>query len=275
MMDRDEGIVAFMKFVQQPMQQEISGPPAPSSTANSLAIEVIGREGSIALLAGTSVIAARSLARHSRAAACLAQTIDELASEFLSNGSLDSLGSVAVASGPGSFTGLRIAVTTAKTLAYALQIPLVAVNSLAAIAELAPAMTASPASQSPQRRPVLVGLAAYRGQVYRGRFVPGQAAETGIVSADDWKAEVLTAAPRPGDANGKKAENNFIFAGDRSVFASTDVRLGPDSWCDDEEVRAVGVGRVAAGMLARGETTDPIELVPDYLRPSSAEEKAG
>lgn len=41
---------------------------------------------------------------------------------------------IVVASGPGSYTGLRIAVTTAKTLAYTLGIDLVGISSLAAIA---------------------------------------------------------------------------------------------------------------------------------------------
>ncbi|MBR5280529.1 MAG: tRNA (adenosine(37)-N6)-threonylcarbamoyltransferase complex dimerization subunit type 1 TsaB [Clostridia bacterium] len=41
---------------------------------------------------------------------------------------------IAVTKGPGSFTGLRIGVVTAKTMAYALHIPLVGVNTLDAIA---------------------------------------------------------------------------------------------------------------------------------------------
>ena len=44
------------------------------------------------------------------------------------------IGLVAVTNGPGSYTGLRIGVTTAKTFAYALKVPLVGINSLEALA---------------------------------------------------------------------------------------------------------------------------------------------
>lgn len=47
----------------------------------------------------------------------------------------DELNAIAVSTGPGSYTGLRIGVSTAKGLCYALDIPLIAVNTLDAMAE--------------------------------------------------------------------------------------------------------------------------------------------
>ena len=44
---------------------------------------------------------------------------------------------VSVSSGPGSYTGLRIGVSTAKGLCYPLNIPLIAIDSLTALAEIA------------------------------------------------------------------------------------------------------------------------------------------
>ena len=51
--------------------------------------------------------------------------------------SLQDLGAVSVASGPGSYTGLRIGVSTAKGFCYALNIPLLSVDSLTSLIEIA------------------------------------------------------------------------------------------------------------------------------------------
>lgn len=52
----------------------------------------------------------------------------------LSNKNINDLDAVAVSMGPGSYTGLRIGVSAAKGLCYALDIPLIAVNTLEAMA---------------------------------------------------------------------------------------------------------------------------------------------
>ena len=50
--------------------------------------------------------------------------------------SINQLNGISVASGPGSYTGLRIGVATAKGLCYALKIPLIAIDSLTALVAL-------------------------------------------------------------------------------------------------------------------------------------------
>lgn len=53
------------------------------------------------------------------------------------NISLNDLAAVSVASGPGSYTGLRIGAATSKSLCYSLNIPLIAIDSLTCLVELA------------------------------------------------------------------------------------------------------------------------------------------
>ena len=52
------------------------------------------------------------------------------------NISMDAIKAISLSSGPGSYTGLRIGTSVAKGLCYALEIPLIAVNSLACLYEL-------------------------------------------------------------------------------------------------------------------------------------------
>jgi Inactive homolog of metal-dependent proteases, putative molecular chaperone len=72
------------------------------------------------------------------------------------------ISAIAVSAGPGSYTGLRIGVATAKGLAYAKNKPLIAVPTLASLA-----------SQAPVDRTVIACLDARRMEVYAGVFIDG------------------------------------------------------------------------------------------------------
>ena len=63
---------------------------------------------------------------------------------------------IGVTIGPGSFTGVRIALSTARALGLALQIPVIGITTLDAFA----------ASIAQQTRPILVAIDARRGEVY-------------------------------------------------------------------------------------------------------------
>lgn len=78
---------------------------------------------------------------------------------------LRSLGRIAVTIGPGSFTGIRVGVATARGLALALGVPVVGVGVLDAIA--AGAAAAGPAAQ-----PVMAVLDARRGEIFAQMFAP-------------------------------------------------------------------------------------------------------
>ena len=74
------------------------------------------------------------------------------------------LGGIAVAVGPGSFTGIRVGVSTARGLALALSVPSTGVSTLDALADEARA--AFPG------RPVLVALDARRDEIYVATYGP-------------------------------------------------------------------------------------------------------
>ncbi|MEW4486806.1 tRNA (adenosine(37)-N6)-threonylcarbamoyltransferase complex dimerization subunit type 1 TsaB [Thalassoglobus sp. JC818] len=98
-----------------------------------LGIETSGRSGSISLLRDGNLLGECELAatgrRHART---LIPEIGQLVSDH--SLSINQIDGVAVSLGPGSFTGLRVGVVCAKTLAYSLKIPVVGIDTFAAIA---------------------------------------------------------------------------------------------------------------------------------------------
>ncbi|HAT54693.1 MAG TPA: tRNA (adenosine(37)-N6)-threonylcarbamoyltransferase complex dimerization subunit type 1 TsaB [Lactobacillus sp.] len=97
-----------------------------------LALDTSNRPMSVALLMDRTVIAKKTTATQLDHSVQLMPTVTDLMAA--QGWQPDDLDRVVVAQGPGSYTGLRIAVTTAKTLASTLHIDLVGVSSLAVLA---------------------------------------------------------------------------------------------------------------------------------------------
>jgi tRNA threonylcarbamoyladenosine biosynthesis protein TsaB len=98
-----------------------------------LSIETATRVCSVALHAEAQLIATQTLHIEKSHAESLMLTIEHLLA--ISPYTKKDLAAVAISSGPGSYTGLRIGTATAKGLCYALEIPLVSVNTLVAMAQ--------------------------------------------------------------------------------------------------------------------------------------------
>jgi len=83
-----------------------------------------------------TLLAARSFAAEHRHGSHLLPTIEALTTE--EGLALDRLSGVIVGLGPGAFTGLRVGLATAKTLAHALEIPIVGISTAEALLAAAP-----------------------------------------------------------------------------------------------------------------------------------------
>lgn len=97
-----------------------------------LALETATSSCSVALLCDGEVVALRELNERNVHASSITLFIEGVLADAGKKAS--DLSAVAVSKGPGSYTGLRIGVSTAKGLCYALDIPLIAVNTLQAMA---------------------------------------------------------------------------------------------------------------------------------------------
>lgn len=166
-----------------------------------------------------------------------------------------SLDAIAVARGPGAFTGVRLAVALAQGIALALDRPVVPVSTLAALA--LPALAALPSEATG----VLAAIDARMGELYLGLF--GADADRGAIAlAPEWMA---TAAAPALPCRGRWLAVGSGLAADGSTLVTT---LGDALLASDPLAlpRAGDVARLAASAFARGEAIAPDALEPAYLR---------
>jgi tRNA threonylcarbamoyladenosine biosynthesis protein TsaB len=162
---------------------------------------------------------------------------------------------VAVVAGPGSFTGLRVGVTAAKTFAYAVGAEVLGLDTLEVVATAAP----------PEVTRLSVAVDAQRGQVVAGDFGRASdgwmhpAAPARLLDVEAWWAGVP-----PGSFVAGPVLRRLIERLPAQLTA-----LDPKCWSP----RAAAAGRLAARLFAAGQRDDLWSLVPRYWRPSAAEEK--
>jgi tRNA threonylcarbamoyladenosine biosynthesis protein TsaB len=219
-----------------------------------LAIETSGRVGSIALALDEQIVAEEQFPHGLKHAAEILPTIDRLCRA--QDWSPKSLHHLYVSVGPGSFTGLRIGITLAKTMAWATGIKLVAVPSVRVLVENAP----------PEARHVIIVLDAKRDQIFTARF---ERVDETWVERESARLDSLTAmldrSPRPVYLLGEGIPHHEKF-----IPNDLEIRLtAPDT----SRARAGAVVTVGAKLAAAGEFADPNHLIPLYIRKPEAEEK--
>ncbi|MBN1283509.1 MAG: tRNA (adenosine(37)-N6)-threonylcarbamoyltransferase complex dimerization subunit type 1 TsaB [Proteobacteria bacterium] len=167
---------------------------------------------------------------------------------------------IAVAIGPGSFTGLRIGLAAAKGMALSLGIPIVGVSSLKSL--------------------------ALNGAGFAGAVVPLIDAKRGELFAQPWEVESggtmrplskeCAASPESVIAGLGKIKGQLLLVGDGALAYSEVLKRGLGARAHVARgaqalAQAANLAMLALPRLARGRSDDLASLAPNYVRRSDAE----
>ena len=207
--------------------------------------------GSVAAADGALLRATRSIPIPMRSAQGLAPTMAQVLESVQWQPSDVQL--IAVTQGPGSFTGLRVGVTTAKVFSYATGSRLVGVDTLEVIVRAAPAIG----------KRIWAVIDALRDQLFVASFThvsPGKIArlsESELIDRREWLPRLNDdLVIGPGLAKLQPDLPSFVEIADQSTW----------------EPSAIGVAQIAWQAHLAGAYMDPWSVVPAYFRPSYAEE---
>ena len=219
-----------------------------------LAVDTASRTCSVAVSEDDAVMAEFTVNHRDTHSRFLMEMIDRVLA--ISRFTLGDMDGLAVTTGPGSFTGLRIGLSAVKGLAIGANLPVVGVGSLDALA--------FPFSYSDKL--ICPLMDARRHEVYSARYrfegsrlvvqKPPQVATPETAVCDINEPCILT-------GDGAVAYRNRIMdlMGNRAVFADS---------CH-HQIRASVVAALAMSRFKTGDTEDASALMPCYIRTSDAE----
>ena len=171
---------------------------------------------------------------------------------------LSDMDAIAVAVGPGSFTGIRIGVSAAKGLAFSVDKPAVGVSTLAAMARNAAFFDGL----------IVCAMDARRQQIYHALFRAEDGRVTRLTEDCAISLEELASQLRNDTADKLVVGDGAALCAGYLNDAGIPCRMADES---HRMQSAVGVALCAEEMAARGETVTAQALEPVYLRLSQAE----
>ena len=224
----------------------------------TLALDTSTNQGGLAILRASEVLVEKLWSRRQSHGEVLTAILEDCLQE--ARISISDLNRICVGQGPGSFTGARIGVNIARTLAYGLNIPVFVFDTMQILAaQIVPV--------PPRSRPLLALVNAHRNLVYASRFRPqtdGTLLRThGPLAVDITDLEKLVTEPHDCVGDGY-LELQTLFSSELQS------RLIRDSGRSDYPLPSV-LGRIPESLLSQ-----PLDwklVQPLYIRASEAEEK--
>lgn len=226
----------------------------------ALAIDTSTSMAGIAVLDETGLQAEyllRDMKTHSQK---LVPMLDEVLNSMkLSPADIDVFAAV---TGPGSFTGIRIGVTTIKSIAYAMNKPTVGIPSLDALAN---------AVAAPEDTIICPIMDARNNQVYTALYK----SQNGLmINLSGYMGVHISELV--GQIDEKYPDARILFTGDGVILHKDFLKIELNDRCTFApdfmlQQMAASAAQLALSKALRGETISCMELMPYYLRPSQAE----
>ncbi len=238
----------------------IPNPTPPADGARIVAIETSSRHGSVAVAQGSQLLEMRTLPPGNRHATELMPAIRDLTAQH--GWRPEQIDELYLSLGPGSFTGLRIAVAIARALHQAIGCRLVGVPTLDVIAENAPASFAI----------VVPILDAKRSQVFSARYRRNsegllRLTEPALVDPAAFLAESATLGAAVGVLG--EGVDYHRAAIETAAAAHPGIQvIEKELWPPSAEI----VYRLGRKLARGGQYADPDTLLPTYIRLPEAEE---
>lgn len=209
-----------------------------------LGIESCADIGSVAIRDENKVIGEITINVKKNHSIALAPMVSDLLK--LINYELKDLDAIAVDVGPGSFTGLRIGIALASSLAYGQELPIVRVCGLDALIEVGKKLVAD---SSVEVIPVIYGRHNEAYVSYNGEYM--------VVDIDEF-------------LNSLKRDRQYLFIGDGCLFFGEKIKVTGLEIVDVDDsfhnLSGVAIANLGIIGMGKGEGISPLLVEPLYLR---------